>query len=77
MRTMLLIALGITMVACDGQATPPKPNGCVEFDRPTVRKGKPVVCRMVWCEQSTFSTAGTFHSTGGAASLWCDEVEKP
>lgn len=75
MFNRLMYAIITMAVICTGcETTAPAADACVEFDRATIHAGRPVVCRMVWCESGQgFSGA---HSSGLAA-LWCDDVNPP
>lgn len=46
---------------------PPHMRDCVEFSHASMRDGRAVVCRMVWCGNNTWSDG-----PGGPATLWCD-----
>jgi hypothetical protein len=60
------------LCACDGTASPPEESGCVEFDHATTRGGRPMTCRMLWCEKISISSNGSARAAGGVAALWCD-----
>jgi hypothetical protein len=39
---------------------------CVEFNRPTTRKGESWTCRVLFCDSAS-------HAEGGPTTLWCDK----
>ena len=65
MRTLLPLFLLLT--ACE--VTAPATDSCIEFDRNTLHNGRPVTCRMVWCDERQAGNG----SACDIATLWCDE----
>ena len=62
----------VVLCACDQsdcQTMPPSvKDDCTEFNYNTARGGRPVVCRILWCNKG----GGEYHQGSGLATLWCD-----
>lgn len=65
-----LLGIAQALASCGPPLAPDGVEDCTEFDRVTMHAGRPVVCRMVWCEQH--ATLGR-NSASGLAALWCDQ----
>lgn len=72
--TTALVAAAICLaVLAAGGCSPGAPDDakgdCVEFDHHTLRAGRAITCRMVWCQGVKM---GSDYSAG-VATLWCDD----
>lgn len=59
----------LSMGGCEPTAPRDDKGDCVEFDHKTMRAGRGITCRMVWCQGMKFGTG----ESAGVATLWCED----